>query len=75
MLRKSFDNLGIKFHKKYEWGKNCQFYSPLKLKGNRRYRIDDIDNVIEEAVDLARQMNLEVDSVDVLELLDSDHQE
>lgn len=32
-------------------------------------QLDEIDNVIKEAVDLARQMNLEVDTVNVLELL------
>ncbi|XP_023232690.1 tigger transposable element-derived protein 1-like [Centruroides sculpturatus] len=36
---------------------------------------DEIGNVIEEVVDLARQINLEVDSDDVRELLDSHNQE
>ncbi|GFY01607.1 hypothetical protein TNCV_2607911 [Trichonephila clavipes] len=36
---------------------------------------DDIRNGIEEVVDLARQINLEVDGNDVRELLDSHHQE
>ncbi|GFW14162.1 hypothetical protein TNCV_3547511 [Trichonephila clavipes] len=36
---------------------------------------DDIDNFIEENVDLARQIHLEVDSDDVQELLDSYNQE
>ncbi|GFX93768.1 hypothetical protein TNCV_1589441 [Trichonephila clavipes] len=36
---------------------------------------DEISNVIEEVVDLARQINLEVDSDDVQELLDSHNQE
>ncbi|GFW50604.1 hypothetical protein TNCV_2889061 [Trichonephila clavipes] len=36
---------------------------------------EEIGNVIEEVVNLARQINLEVDSDDVQELLDSQHQE
>ncbi|GFV50380.1 tigger transposable element-derived protein 1 [Trichonephila clavipes] len=36
---------------------------------------DEISNVTEEVVDLARQTNLEVDSDDVQELLDSHNQE
>ncbi|XP_023220465.1 tigger transposable element-derived protein 1-like [Centruroides sculpturatus] len=36
---------------------------------------DEIGNVIEEVVDLARQINLEVDSDDLQELLDSHNQE
>ncbi|GFU57320.1 hypothetical protein TNCV_3635051 [Trichonephila clavipes] len=38
-------------------------------------KLDEMDNVIEEVVDLVRQINLEVDSDDVQELLDSDNQE
>ncbi|XP_023242991.1 tigger transposable element-derived protein 1-like [Centruroides sculpturatus] len=36
---------------------------------------DEIGNVIEEVIDFARQINLEVDSDDVRELLDSHNQE
>ncbi|GFW12314.1 hypothetical protein TNCV_2489581 [Trichonephila clavipes] len=36
---------------------------------------DAIDNLIEEVVNLARQINLEVDSDDIQELLDTHNQE
>ncbi|GFX44805.1 hypothetical protein TNCV_1826671 [Trichonephila clavipes] len=36
---------------------------------------DEIGKVIEEVLDLARQINLEVDNDDVQELLDSNNQE
>ncbi|GFX71038.1 hypothetical protein TNCV_3648031 [Trichonephila clavipes] len=36
---------------------------------------DEISNLIEEVVDLAGQINLELDSDDVQELLDSNNQE
>ncbi|GFU42563.1 hypothetical protein TNCV_4556761 [Trichonephila clavipes] len=36
--------------------------------------IDEIGNVIEEVVDLARQINLEIDCDDIQELLDSHNQ-
>ncbi|GFS72524.1 hypothetical protein TNCV_2116551 [Trichonephila clavipes] len=47
---------------------------------NRHYRkkngkIGEIGNAIEEAADLARQINLEADSDDVQKLLDSHNQE
>ncbi|XP_023218164.1 uncharacterized protein LOC111620476 [Centruroides sculpturatus] len=48
--------------RKHGWRKQCQ-------------EPDEIGDVIEEVVDLARQINLEVDSDDVQELLDSHNQE
>ncbi|CAH2016354.1 unnamed protein product [Acanthoscelides obtectus] len=57
-------------------GKNCvHFFSPLKLKEKTISDPEQIDSIIEEVVDIAKQLNLEVDNDDVQELLDSHNQE
>ncbi|GFX73571.1 hypothetical protein TNCV_2342761 [Trichonephila clavipes] len=51
------------------------FGNDSKMMGESMPEPDEIDNVIEDIVDLVRQINLEVDRDDVQELLDSHSQE
>ncbi|GFT89682.1 hypothetical protein TNCV_3137691 [Trichonephila clavipes] len=51
------------------------FFSIIKTQDESLVEPDEIGNFIEEVVDLARQINSEVDSDDVQELLDSHYQE
>ncbi|GFV79239.1 hypothetical protein TNCV_71071 [Trichonephila clavipes] len=59
----------------FEISLNLLFFPSLKLWVESVPKPDELSNVIEEVVDLARQINLEVDSNDVQELLASCNQE
>ncbi|GBP34031.1 hypothetical protein EVAR_94043_1 [Eumeta japonica] len=55
-------------------GKNCPFFFSTETQAESVPGPDEIGNVIKDVVKLGRQINLEVDSDDVQELLDSYNQ-
>lgn len=57
------------------WKKLCPFFFTSETQGETISDPEQIDSIIEEVVDIAKQLNLEVDNDDVQELLDSHNQE
>lgn len=57
------------------WKKLCPFFFSTETQAEAVPGPDEISNVIKDVVELGRQINLEVDSDDVQELLDSHNEE
>ncbi|GFU13581.1 hypothetical protein TNCV_938561 [Trichonephila clavipes] len=78
MQWKSSGNLGMKYHIKLKraFERNCVLYFFVtETKMGTVPEPNEIGNVIEDVVDRAGQINLEVDSVDIQELPDSHNQD
>lgn len=68
----------MRFHKNPlngVWKKLCPFFFTTETQGESVSHPEQIDSIIEEVVNIAQQLNLEVDHDDVQELLDSHNQE
>ncbi|GFW39057.1 uncharacterized protein TNCV_1830491 [Trichonephila clavipes] len=67
----------MKLHKKRRmvFGKNCVLFLITESQAESVPEPDEIGNVIEEVVDLAKKINLAVDGDDVQGLLHSHNQE